>query len=192
MAPSVHTESGKHGGGSDTNALGTPLPPLRVEFTGKDDRWTFWISISAPSDLPHLFWIGSVLCGYHFFQIPVHEGVQWQCKFGTWWVMVLKICIYCPRVYRGWNRNLLWCTCKYQLGINIGIEGCDTIRLGIYTWHIPLLISEFNADTYTTLVRILAGECTKLERLMYSCIMRNFKGWLVRYFLLLDVWVFKK
>ena len=64
----------------------------------------------------------------------------------------------------------------------------DVIRSDwvFYTRHIPLLKSGFNADTCTTLVRILAGECTKLERLMYSCIMRNFKGWLVKNFLLLD------
>jgi hypothetical protein len=64
----------------------------------------------------------------------------------------------------------------------------DVIRSDwvFYTRHIRLLVSGFNAHTCTTLVRILAGECTNLERLMCSCIMRNFKGWLVKYFLLLD------
>lgn len=69
------------------------------------------------------------------------------------------------------------------MGVNIGIEGCDTTDWVFYTRHMRLLVSGFNAHTCATLVRILAGE---LERLMYSCIMRNFKGWLVKYFLLLD------
>lgn len=44
--------------------------------------------------------------------------------------------------------------CKYQISINIGIEGCDTSWVGSFILiHVPLLIPRLNLDTSTTLVR---------------------------------------
>ena len=53
--------------------------------------------------------------------------------------------------------------CKYQININIGIEGCDiSWVVSFILIHVPLLIPGLKLDTRTTLVR--AHEPVKKEK----------------------------
>ena len=55
--------------------------------------------------------------------------------------------------------------CKYKVGNNIGIEGCDTIRVKYFIpIHVTLLISAINLDTRTTLKVTSENQCFKAAR----------------------------
>ena len=56
--------------------------------------------------------------------------------------------VKCPGVYRWYHKMLQWYMCKYQVGIDPCIEGCDTSQVGYWIpVHVPLLIPWLKSDT---------------------------------------------